>query len=186
MFQIYILLIWFSSCFLQKISALDKKQFPILKTDSVPAKLKDVQSIDAIIKAVYDVISGDSGVKRNWDRMRTLFIPEAVMMSTGKNPQGVTRYRTMTLEDYIRLSGPFLEKNGFFETEISRKTDQFGDIAHVFSTYQSKNKKTDAKPFARGINSIQLLFDGKRWWVVSIYWTGESAINQIPKKYLNN
>jgi hypothetical protein len=116
--------------------------------------------------------------------MRTLFIAEAKLVSTGLRPDGTMRYRAMTLEDYIRLSGPQLEKNGFFETELSKKTEQFGNIAHVFSTYQSKYKQTDTKPFARGINSIQLMFDGNRWWVVSIYWTGESPSNPIPKKYL--
>jgi hypothetical protein len=174
----------FSFFLLPAIFAENRTHFYFLKTDSIPANVKDVKSIDAIIKAVYNVISGDSAVKRNWDRMRTLFIPEARMMSTGKRGDGTMSYRAMSLEDYIRLSTPFLEKNGFFEYEISRKTDQFGNIAHVFSTYQSKYKRSDANPFARGINSIQLMYDGKRWWVVSIYWTSESPQNPIPKKYL--
>ena len=154
------------------------------ENDSIPANPTDVSSIDAIVNAVYDVISGDSAVKRNWDRMRTLFIPEGRMISCGTRQDGTFRFRVMTVEDYITLNGPFLEKNGFFETELSKKTEQFGSIAHAFSTYQSKHKLTDEKPFARGINSIQLMFDGKRWWIVSIYWTGESPSNPLPEKYL--
>jgi len=155
-----------------------------LKRDSIPANAEDVKSIDAIIHSLYDVISGDSAVKRNWDRMRTLFIPEGRLISSGTRQDGVVRYRVMSVEDYISLNGPFLEKNGFFENELSRKTEQFGIIAHVFSTYQSKHKAGDEKPFARGINSIQLLWDGKRWWIVSIYWTGETPANVLPEKYL--
>lgn len=155
-----------------------------LNKDSIPANIEDVKSIDAIIHSLHDVISGDSTVKRNWDRMRTLFIPEGRMISCGVRQDGVTRYRVMSVEDYITLNGPFLEKNGFFENELSKKTEQFGSIAHVFSTYQSKHKLTDEKPFARGINSIQLLWDGKRWWIVSIYWTGETPANMLPEKYL--
>jgi integrase len=69
------------------------------------------------------------------------------------------------VEDYISSSGPFLEKNGFFETEIGRKTEQYGNIVHVFSTYESKRTLKDEKPCMRGINSFQLWYDGKRWWV---------------------
>jgi len=186
MIRKFLLLVSLNLCLLSAIFAAAKTDLSFLKADSIPVNIEDVKSIDAIIHAVYDVISGDSAVKRNWDRMRTLFIPEGRLISTGIRPDGTSRYRVMSLEDYINLNGPFLEKNGFFENEISKKTEQFGNIAHVFSTYQSKHKQTDEKPFARGINSIQLMFDGKRWWVVSIYWTGESPTNPIPGKYLKD
>jgi len=77
-----------------------------------------------------------------------------------------------------------LEKNGFFEREISRKTDSFGTITHAFSTYESRRAKDDAKPFARGINSIQLVNDGTRWWIVTVFWDSERPNNPLPEKYL--
>jgi hypothetical protein len=165
---------------------LDARPEGELNTDSIPVNMADVRSIDAIITSLYDVISGDSAVKRNWDRMRTLFIPEGRLITCGFRQDGSFRYRVLSVEDYITQNAPFLEKNGFFETEISKKNEQFGSIAHVFSTYQSKHKQTDDKPFARGINSIQLMFDGKRWWIVSIFWTGETPANTIPEKYLKD
>ncbi len=147
----------------------------------------DVASIDAIMKAVYDVISGDAGQKRDWARFRSLFHPDAKLIPSGKNPQtGVIGARFMTPDDYVSRSGPFLEKNGFHEREMARHVDQFGNIAQVFSTYQSFHKKDDKAPFMRGINSFQLLNDGKRWWVLNIYWQQESAENPIPKQYLKN
>ena len=154
-------------------------------TDSIPADPKDVGSMDGIIAAVYNVISGPAGQSRNWDRMRTLFVPDARMIATGKRPDGTMSRRVMSVEDYITLSGPNLEKNGFFESEISRKVDQFGSVVHVFSTYAAKRASTDEKPFMRGINSFQLWNDGKRWWVVTIFWQAESADNPIPGKYLD-
>ena len=154
--------------------------------DSIPADLKDVSSPAAIVAAVYDVISGPAGQKRNWDRMRTLFVPDARMIPTGKRPSGEITRRVMTVEDYITNSGPFLEKEGFFEKEIGNKTEQFGNIVHVFSTYESKRTLADEKPFVRGINSFQLWYDGKRWWVITIFWQGESPDNPIPEKYITS
>lgn len=153
--------------------------------DVLPPDPADVASIDAIMKAVYDVISGDAGVKRDWDRFRTLFHKDARLIPTGKNPNtGEIAARVITPEQYVQNSGPFLEKNGFHETEIGRRTEIYGNIAHVFSAYAAKNKLSDKEPFMRGINSFQLFYDGKRWWVLTIYWQAETPENPLPKQYL--
>jgi hypothetical protein len=147
---------------------------------------KDVESLDSIMKAVYDVISGDANQKRNWDRFRSLFHKDAKLIPTGKNPQtGVVAARFMTPEDYVTRSGPVLERDGFHERELARHVDQYGNIAQVFSTYHAFRKKDDKEPFLRGINSFQLMNDGKRWWVISIYWQAETPDNKITEKYLN-
>lgn len=75
------------------------------------------------------------------------------------------------------------EKEGFFEKEIARRTESFGQIAHVFSTYEARHSPDDEKPFLRGINSIQLMSDGKRWWIVTIFWQAEDEKNPLPEKY---
>ena len=180
-------LILFVSIAILAVSAM--AQTPASTPSAAPpvkeANPADVSSIDSIMKAVYDVISGDAGVKRDWDRFRTLFHKDARMIPTGKNPNtGVTGARVLTPEDYITRSGPFLEQNGFHEREMARKVDQFGQIAQVFSSYQSFKKKDDKEPFMRGINSFQLLNDGKRWWVMTIYWQQESPDTPIPAQYL--
>lgn len=155
------------------------------KSDSIPALEKDVSTPDGIIAALYDVIWGPAGEKRNWDRARTLFIPEIKLIPTGKRQDGSYAKRVLSLEDYIKNSGPYLEKEGFFEKEIARKTDQFGNIMQVFSSYESKHNATDEKPFARGVNSIQLWNDGKRWWIISLMWQSETPDVPIPEKYLH-
>jgi hypothetical protein len=149
------------------------------------ARPADVASIDAIVGALYDVISGPAGQKRDWDRMRSLFVPNARLIPTGRRPDGTYSLRTLDVEGYITASGPGLERNGFFEREIARKQERFGNVVHAFSTYESRRTASaEEKPFARGINSIQLWNDGQRWWVVSVFWEAERPDNPIPAAYL--
>jgi hypothetical protein len=153
---------------------------------SHPADPRDVESIDAIIAAAYDVISGAAGQKRDWNRERSLFYPGARIMPTasvpGRNDVDLEP-QMLDVEGYIKRSEPLL-KDGFYETEVARRTELFGRIAHVWSTYESRRDRSDAAPFMRGINSFQLFNDGKRWWILSVYWQHESAEHAIPLKYL--
>lgn len=144
----------------------------------------DVSSVDAIMRAVYDVISGDSGVARNWDRMRSLFAPGAQLIPVGPRQAGGFGARVLSIEDYIRTSGPFLERNGFHEAEIAHRRESYGQIVQVFSTYEARRRRADAQPFMRGINSFQLWNDGTRWWVQTIFWWTETPTTQIPPRYL--
>ncbi len=144
---------------------------------------KDTRSIDSIIEALYEVISGDAGVERDWDRMRNLFIPEGRLMPTGVNPQGQALYRTWTVDEYIERVGPQLTQGGFHERELSREVERFRNVAHVFSTYDSK-RTLEGEVIARGINSIQLFYDNERWWIVSVFWSSEHPDHPIPERYL--
>lgn len=144
----------------------------------------DVESIDAIITAVYDVISGDAGEVRDWDRWNTLFLDEAMLSPTGPTQDGRWGRAIIPARDYPERVGATLERNGFVEAEVGRVTERFGNIAHAFSTYVSYRSRTDTEPFQRGINSFQLLHDGTRWWVVSVYWQAETEEHPIPPKYV--
>ena len=150
-----------------------------------PAKAEDVASVDAIIKAVYDVISGPAGQKRDWNRMRSLFWPGARLIPTGRGQDGKHGARVWTVEEYITRAGPGLEESGFFESELGRVQEQYGNIVHLMSAYDSKRKLDDPKPFARGVNSFQVMNDGSRWWILTIFWQGETPDNPIPAKFLN-
>lgn len=148
------------------------------------AKPADVASVDAIVAAVYNVISGDKGVKRDWNRFRSLFYPGARMIPTGKNATtGKINARVASPDSYIEANSAFLEGEGFHEQEISRHTDSFGNIVHVFSAYEARHTLKDAKPLVRGINSMQLFNDGKRWWIMTIAWSPETAEHPLPKQY---
>ena len=153
-------------------------------TSAQAADPSDVESIDAVMTAVYDVISGAAGEARDWDRWHSLFAEGATLSAVGRQQSGAYGRVVMTPESYAESSGPVLERNGFFEVEIHRVTEAYGNIAHAFSTYESRRAESDPEPFARGINSFQLMNDGSRWWVVSIYWQGEGPENRIPERYL--
>jgi hypothetical protein len=161
------------------------------KKDKPDDYLEKVKTIDSTIETLYSVISGEKGKKRDWKLFKYLFKPEAKLIPTGKNNDGEFMVRYMTPDDYVKGSEKWLVENGFFEKEIHRKTEHFGSIAHVFSSYESYNNEADrnpltrgTNPYTRGINSIQLLHDGQRWWIVNIYWTQETDQNPIPRKYL--
>ena len=160
--------------------------------------LSDVSSLDSIIAALYDVISGPAGKARDWDRMRSLFVPGARLMPTspvrppGTPPDapltGTEEYATHVydVDGYVERASKFFATEGFYEKEVARRVESYGHVVHAWSTYESRHKADDPKPFARGINSIQLMYDGKRWWVVSIFWEAETPHTPLPKKYLKS
>ena len=143
----------------------------------------DVASVEAIIDAVYDVISGPAGAERDWDRMRTLFLPDAKLIPSWRTEEGEIGHRYMSLDEWIDGATGYFAENPFFEVEISRVDERYGHIAHAFSTYESRTE-ADGPAFTRGINSIQLMNDGERWWIVNIFWQGESDAEPIPSEYL--
>ena len=154
------------------------------------ANSKDVESIDAIIGAAYDVISGRAGEERDWERERSLFFPNARLIPTAKKPGTAAagsglEPQLLDVESYITRVRDIFARDGFYETEVARRVEQFGHIAHVWSTYESRHSPGDEKPFMRGINSFQLFFDGTRWWIVNIYWQHENSEFAIPTHYLD-
>lgn len=148
--------------------------------------LEKVTSLDSTIKTLYSVISGEKGEARNWELFNYLFKPEAKLIPTGTNKQGVHMARYMTPQEYINTSGKWLVENGFFEKEIARSVHKFGNIAQVFTTYEAYKSESDAQPFMRGINSVQMLYDNNRWWIINIYWQQASKKHPIPKEFLSN
>lgn len=155
---------------------------PLQAQDSETNAKYDLSTIDGTIEALYASISGEKGEARDWETFRMLFTDNAMLTPTGINPEGKFGYRSITPEQYIEQSGPWLVENGFIEKEIHRETDRFDPIAHVFSTYTSQHT-AGGEIIDRGINSIQLFNDGDRWWVMSIYWTGEREGHPIPAAY---
>lgn len=152
----------------------------IAQTNMSAAK---VASEDAIITTLYDVISGPAGEARDWELMRNLFHEDARLMAMGRDQEGQLRFTSMTIDEYIDRNGPYFEENGFFEEELSRKTDRFGRITQIFSTYASR-RTAEGPIYQRGINSIQLIQKDGRYYIVNILWNSENEENPIPERYL--
>ena len=154
------------------------------RVDTPAARSVDVASVASIIAALYDVISGPAGQDRDWDRFRSLFTSGARLIVAAPAQNGRVPSRNMTVEEYVSSADPFLKRDGFWEREIAHRVERYGNVAHVFSTYESRVNSADSPPFSRGINSIQLVTNGERWWVVTILWDFERPGNPIPREYL--
>jgi hypothetical protein len=138
--------------------------------------------VEHIVAAVYDVISGPAG-QRDWDRFRSLFYPGARMIPSRRDDKGAVTARVSSPDEYATRAQDFFSKEGFFENSISNRVEIWDHIAHAWSTYESRHAKGE-KPFARGINSFQLINDGSRWWILTVYWESEDPAHPLPEKYL--
>ena len=140
----------------------------------------DVASSDAIIAALYEVVSGPAG-DRDWARGKSLFVSDGKLIPTDATMDG--GYGAWSWEKYAEMAGAYFKENPFYEVELSHTQQRFGNIIHRFSTYESRRDPAE-EPFSRGINSIQLLFHENRWWIVTVMWQSESSETPIPDAYL--
>jgi hypothetical protein len=148
------------------------------------AQTQDVDSVEHILAAVYDVISGPAG-PRDWNRFQSLFFTGARLIPSWRDAKGNINSRDMSPEDYAKRAAPAFAKEGFYEVSIANRVESWDHMAEVWSTYESRHAKGE-KPFARGVNSFQLFFDGTRWWIVTIYWEDETPGHSLPEKYLTD
>ncbi len=158
-------------------------QTPQVAVPTVPARPEDVATLDAIIAAFYDVISGPAGQPRQWARDRSLHIPGVRFVSTGYDADDRRTVAVMDHQQFVDATDADFMARGFYETEIHRATHRVGDIAHVFSTYEMR-RTPDGPVFGRGVNSIELFWDGARWWIAAAIWTNEGPGHPIPPEHL--
>lgn len=145
------------------------------------ARAEDVASIDAIVAAIYDVISGEAGQPRDWARFHGLFLPGAVMGGAGRAPDGTARMRVVSPADYVARNTPHFQQNAFYERETGRRVNRFGPLIQVLSAYEIRNAREAIEPVQRGVNAISLFDDGRRLWITSVVWTGETPETPIPE-----
>ena len=146
--------------------------------------MNDTESLDAIIRAMYESVSGPAGLDRDTPRERSLFMPGACLVRVSLSQDGTPQAKVMNIDTFLKETAEFFRENDFYEVEIARRTDLFGQIAQVFSTYEARQSLADPEPFKRGINSIQLLNDGNRWLIVNMLWDNEREDNPLAAEYL--
>lgn len=137
-----------------------------------------VKSIDAIVKKGLDIISGEKGEIRDWEAFRNLFTATATFSFVQHDTSGNSRYRSFTLEEFVRIGRRGYEGNGFLEYELNKTVNEYNGIAHVFQSYYAKGLREE-----KGINSYQLMHDGKRWWITSLIWVSNENGTPLPKGY---
>lgn len=145
---------------------------------------EEVKSIDKIVSSIYAIVSGKKGEERNWRMMRTVFHPKARLMTTFENESGEKEIRFFNVEDYITTFRDSFYAVDLYEKDVRNEVERFGNMAHVFSTYQAFSSEQMKEPARTGISSIQLFHDGKRWWVLSMYWTNGTDEMPVPPLYL--
>lgn len=154
-----------------------------VKVPVVAPRTEDVSTLDGIVRAYYDVISGPAGKRRDWARDRTLYIPDVRLVDLKRDPRGRPLPHVRSPQAFAEAVDAYLFEHGFYETEIHRLTRRFGDMAHVWSTYECR-EKPDGPITGRGINSLELFWDGTRWWIASASWTDERPDLPLPAEYL--
>ena len=157
----------------------------------VAKNASDVDSVDHLVAALYNVISGPAGQQRDWDRFRSLFLPDgrlgairADAPATTDQPARRSDVVFRTPEMYVERDDPYFKTHGFFERSIANRVEEFGNLVHVWSTYESRHASDDAKPFTRGVNSIQIVHAQGRYWLASVLWDDERPGLRLPEKYL--
>ncbi|QDO95583.1 hypothetical protein FNB79_16930 [Formosa sediminum] len=176
----FLLILSLSLAIPASVFAQKNKEVEIQKTDYKPL----VASLETTLGTLYLSVSGGKKEKRDWDLFKFLFKDDAKLITTGVDYEGKLQAKYMTPEEYVKSSKSWMLKNGFYEKEIHRIVHTYGDITQVFSTFEAFHSENDKKPFMRGVNSIQLLFDGTRWYIINLLWTNETKEKPIPAEFL--
>ena len=129
----------------------------------------DVSTLDGILKAYYDVVTVKKGEKVSYERDSLLHVAGVRVAAIGQDQNGKTLLQYTSLKQFHKESDPYIEKNGFIETEINRKVENVHNLWHVWSTYESRNV-AGGPVIERGTNSIELYFDGKRFWILGWFY----------------
>ncbi len=135
-----------------------------------------VKTIEGTIGEIYKIISGERGENRNWEAFRQLFTPDAQFSVLSHDKTGNGKVKTFTLEEFVRVGMDAYEKDGFVEKPLKTVINQYNGIANVFQSYYAKELDFEEE----GVNSLQLIFDGKRWWITSVLWTSNGNGVELP------
>src|SRR6201987_5837123 len=155
-----------------------------VEVQPVAARPEDVASIEAIVKASYETISGGVGVPRQWGRDESLFDPNVRFVAVERDPKsGAIVAMITTHQEFVDAADESTVKEGFTERELAHKIERYGNVATVLSSYEGKNAST-GKVVTRGVNIFQLYFEGKRWGTLSVVWDEEPPANPIPPEFL--
>lgn len=154
-------------------------------------KMRDVNTAEHLLASLYDVISGPAGQTRDWDRFRSLFLPDGRLgvirpdlPATRDAPERKGDIAFLSPDMYVERDDPYFKTHGFFEHSIANRVEEFGNLVQVWSTYESRHAANDAQPFARGVNSIQIVHAQGRFWLASVIWDEERSEVTLPAKYL--
>jgi hypothetical protein len=139
----------------------------------------DVATPESVVKALNETLSGRAGEARNWNRFRSMMAPDARFVTESVTPDGAVHRRALGVEDLITSNEEALATQGFFEHRVITDYEVWAHFAVVVTPYEVRHAPGEA-PFARGIKHFELTSDGKRWFVESVVWEGETTASPLP------
>ena len=152
-----------------------------INSQNLESKNEDTLTINGLMKAFYEVVSGEAGEKRQWERDLSLHNPKAIY-SYLTNIDGEFKQVTLSLADFHKETDNMVLETAFYETEINREVKVFGNIANVWSTYETRLEK-NGKVARRGINSVQLFYSNNKWEIISLVFDRETENNRITQTF---
>ncbi len=158
---------------------------PATREIQADREVSNYESIDSIIDQLYKSLSGEAG-SRDWAVFRDLHHETCRLVPIRSTPHGDISLSPVSVDEFVNSAKPFFETTDFYERELYRKVERFGNLAHVLSTYESTTVRASGEFIASGINSIQLVFEENRWWILHAIWQAESDSLRIPPKYLGD
>lgn len=139
------------------------------------------RSPETLVRALYEVVTGAAGAKKDWARMANLFAPGAIVTTT-THRGGAFLADPQTPAQFAALNERLLGQRNFYEREVTQRIESFGHIAHAWSTYETRDQP-DGPVRVRGVNAFQLLNDGQRWCILSLTWDAETAAHPLPAAF---
>jgi hypothetical protein len=147
------------------------------------ARPADVRTVNSVVLATYDSISGTKSHGPDLRRFESLFTPEARLIDVSYR-NGKPAMVVRTIQEFVEAVSK-LPANGprRYEWEIARRTETYGNLVQVWST-NKYGKVGEPKPAGYGINSITLAWDGTRWWIIAVTWKNQTPGQLVPAKYM--
>ena len=165
-------------------SAASNEDTHHVKIEKIPARPDDVATLDGIMNAYYEVVSGPAGQPRQWNRDHTLYIPDIRFVLMSEDASGKISTRSMTHQEFADDSTAALGNSAFYERELHRISHRFGDVAHILSTAEQR-VSPDGPATGHSIDSIELFWDGHRWWIINAnIWPGDRPGRPLSKEFL--
>jgi Putative lumazine-binding len=148
---------------------------PLCAQSAAPAA--EARSVEQVVRDVYDLVSWKDGNTPDWDVVRDVFIPQAIVVLRYPPALQVMSVDEFLL-DWLRFEDQLAERgaDGFTEKVVSAHTTEFGDIAHVHVVYESSIPDS-GRPARPGVDLWSLIRMDGRWKVVSV-------VNELPREDL--
>jgi len=137
-------------------------------------------NLDEVIAEMYASICFEEGQRPDWSRQVAIFAPGARMVRV--TDDGIFEFDLQSYRANLEAMIDSGSLPSFWESEIWRDTQQFGEVAHVLSAYEARRSK-NGDVVNRGVNSIQLFRRNDQWLISAMLWRREGKSVRIPDAF---